>query len=93
MIGTFISNYFRRITENDVINSVVRDTVLYVEQVYKDTKGKDKLKKALERASLILMSKGIEITREELETTIESIVNEFQKLFEENMIQSGEINI
>lgn len=53
-----------------VINNVVK----YVEQVYKDLNGEEKLQKALETASLTLNEKGIKIGETELRTLVESAV-------------------
>lgn len=82
MIGTYVSNYLKKITENEIIDRVVDDTVLYVEQVFTDVKGQEKLNAAIQKASKLLNEKGINITGEELEVLIESSVNSFKEQFE-----------
>ena len=55
----------------------MNSTVQYVEQVYKDIHGEEKLAKAVERASQILNEQGIIVSVDELETLIEATVNGF----------------
>ena len=81
ILGTYITKYFREITRNETIDRVIEDSVLYVEQVYKDIHGKDKLKKGIKRATDLLNEKGITITEKEIETLIESCVKSFQNEF------------
>lgn len=61
-------------TKQDVVNS----TVKYVEQVYKDIHGAEKLEKAKEKALEWLNEKGITISDTELEILIEASVNSFK---------------
>ena len=57
--------------------SVAKTVVQFVEQVYKDIHGDEKLAKALEAASEMLTEKGITITDLELRMLIEAAVGEF----------------
>lgn len=61
---------------------VVESTVTYVQQVYGDLKGEEKLEKALETASDWLTSKGISVSDSELRVLIESAVYNMKKGFE-----------
>lgn len=61
---------------------VVESTVTYVQQVYGDLKGEEKLEKALETASDWLTSKGINVSDSELRVLIESAVYNMKKGFE-----------
>ena len=54
--------------------NIVNMTVEYVQQVYKELNGEEKLQKALEQASTLLMEKGINVSEVELRTLIESAV-------------------
>lgn len=63
--------------KQDVCRSVVR----FVEQVYTDLHGQEKLRAAMDRASQILATYGIYIAEDELQTRIESAVNEFNNSF------------
>ena len=61
---------------------VVESTVTYIQQVYGDLKGEEKLEKALETASEWLTSKGISVSDSELRVLIESAVYNMKKGFE-----------
>lgn len=61
---------------------VVERTVTYIQQVYGDLKGEEKLEKALETASGWLTSKGINVSDSELRVLIESAVYNMKKGFE-----------
>lgn len=59
---------------NEIAKQVVSDVVQFVQQVYEDLEGNEKLQKAIEQASEILTSKGITITDTEINMLIESAV-------------------
>lgn len=65
---------------------IAKSVVLFVEQVYKNLHGEEKLQKALERASKLLAEKGIKFSANEMETLIEAAVAEFNKAFEKKAI-------
>ena len=96
-VGTYVATRIKTLYTNKVndetTKKVIESTVKFVEQVYKDLDGTEKLKKAIEQASEILQSKGINITDAEINMLIESAVygmnqasktkdNEKQKLTE-----------
>lgn len=60
---------------------IVRTVVMGVEQMHHGLKGSDKLKKAMESASEMLLEKGIRITELELLMLIEAAVCEFNDAF------------
>ena len=64
-------------TKKDVAKLVVK----YVEQVYKDIHGEDKLMKALEAFSDMLAEKGIAISDLEMRVYLEAALAEFNKAF------------
>jgi hypothetical protein len=82
-VVTFIGTQAKRIYENFVNDKikkqVVEDTVKYVEQIYTDIKGEEKLNKAIEGATELLNEKGIEISEIELRILIESVCNSFKE--------------
>ena len=74
-IGVSIKNAYTKYVNTKTKKEIVKDTVNYVEQVFKDIHGKEKLEKAKERALEWLNEKGIKISETELEILIESAVN------------------
>lgn len=67
--------------KEDTKKEVARLVVKYVEQVYKDIHGEDKLMKALEAFSDMLAEKGIAISDLEMRVYLESALAEFNKAF------------
>lgn len=74
-------NLYRRFINSETKQSVVRSVVRFVEQVYIDLHGSEKLRMAMQRASLLLADYGIDISDQELITLIEAAVNEFNNTF------------
>lgn len=79
--GQYVKRLYNKYVDNETKKDVVNTTVQYVEQVYQDIHGEEKLEKALERASKLLQEKGITISNTELETLIESAVCGFNDGF------------
>lgn len=79
--GQYVKKLYNKYVDNETKKDVVYTTVQYVEQVYQDIHGEEKLEKALERASKLLQEKGITISNTELETLIESAVCGFNDGF------------
>lgn len=79
--GQYVKKLYNKYVDNETKKDVVNTTVQYVEQVYQDIHGEEKLEKALERASKLLQEKGITISNIELETLIESAVCGFNDGF------------
>lgn len=73
-LGNRLKNAYQEKVNNETAQAVVKDVVQFVEQVYTDLKGKEKLQKAIEQVSTILQSKGIKITETEIMMLIESAV-------------------
>lgn len=61
--------------------AVAASCVKFVEQVYKDLHGEEKLEKALEAASEMLAEKGIQCTELELRVLIEAALASFNDAF------------
>lgn len=77
VVGYQIKKAYNKYVDNQTKYDIVNSTVEYVEQVYKDIHGEEKLQKALDRASELLTNAGITVTTTELETLIEAAVNGF----------------
>ncbi len=73
-LGNRLKNAYQEKVNNETAQAVVKDVVQFVEQVYTDLHGKEKLQKAIEQVSTILQSKGIKITETEIMMLIESAV-------------------
>ena len=73
-IGTRLKKIYEEKVNTETAKTVVENAVRYVEQVYKDLHGKEKLEKAIEQVSQVLESKGITITDTEIYMLIESAV-------------------
>lgn len=73
-IGLKAKQVYTKYVDNQVKQDVVNSTVNYVEQVYKNIHGEEKLQKAKEKVTEILTEQGIKITDADLEMLIESAV-------------------
>ena len=80
-IGTQARNLYRKYITTEIKQAVCKTAVLFVEQVYKDIHGQEKLEKAMEKASELLEEYGITISETELVTMLESAVREFINSF------------
>ena len=74
VLGNKIRVAYEEEINTQIKKNVVKTTVEYVQQVWKDLEGEEKLKKAIEQATLILNEKGIPVSEVELRTLIESAV-------------------
>ena len=80
-LGKQARDLYRKYVTTEIKQSVCRTVVRFVEQVYTDLHGKEKLEAAMKRASLILADYGIQISDQELISIIEAAVNEFNNSF------------
>lgn len=87
-IGLTFRNWLRKwvSAETDRLDSetkakIARTVVAFVEQVWKDLHGQDKLLKALEKAKELLGKKGIAFDADEMMVLIEAAVAEFNEVF------------
>ena len=81
-LGVQAKNLYNKYVTTEIKQAVCRTAVRFVEQVYTDLHGREKLHKAMERASQILAtSYDIHISENELEAMLEAAVNEFNKSF------------
>lgn len=85
-LGAQAKGLYRKYVTTDIKQSVCRTAVRFVEQVYVDLHGPEKLQQAMARASAILEEYGIVISEMELVAMIEAAVNEFNNAFEKNAL-------
>ena len=81
-LGIVIKKLATKYLNDKTKKAVAKSAVQFVEQVYKDIHGEDKLAKALVAASEMLAEKDISITELELQVLIEAAVAEFNNAFE-----------
>ena len=74
-VGIAIKNKIAEKVDNETKKALITTTVKYVEQVFTDVHGKEKLDIALQKASELFKEKGINIGSTELEMMIEEVVN------------------
>ena len=79
-IGVKVKNIYEKYINDKTKKSVVESTVKYVEQIYSDLKGEEKLKKAQDNILTLLNEKGINITELEMNVLIEATCNSFKKI-------------
>ena len=91
-LGAQVKNLYKRFVTTEVKQAVCRTAVRFVEQVYRDIHGEEKLHVAMAKASELLAEYGIRISEDELIAMLEAAVNEFNKSFEINksLHQTGE---
>lgn len=83
-LGAQVRNIYRKYVTTEIKQNVIRTVVRFVEQVYKDIHGPEKLAQAMAKASEILEGYGITISESELVAMIEAAVNEFNDAFWRN---------
>ena len=80
-VGFVIKNLCTKYINDKTKAAVAKTAVQFVEQVYKDLHGEEKLNEALSAASEMLLEKGITVSELELRVLIEAAVAEFNKAF------------
>ena len=81
-LGLLAKKYFDKYFDSKEKRDVASSCVQFVEQVYKDLHGEEKLDKAIEAASEMLAQKGIVFTELELRVLIEAAVASFNDAFD-----------
>lgn len=79
--GVAFKKLYQKHVDDDTKRAIARTVVAFVEQVWRDIHGPEKLKKALETAAILLKKKGINFDAEEMEILIEAAVAEFNDAF------------
>ena len=80
-IGIVVKNLCTKYINDKRKAAVAKTAVLFVEQVYKDLHGEEKLNEALLAAAEMLAEKGITVSALELRVLIEAAVGEFNNAF------------
>lgn len=80
-VGIVVKNLCENYINDKTKRSVAKSAVQFVEQVYKELHGEDKLNTALSAASEMLAEKGITVSELEMRVLIEAAVGEFNEAF------------
>lgn len=80
-LGAQIKALYKKYVTTEIKQAVCRTAVRFVEQVYQDIHGPEKLAQAMAKASELLEGYGITITETELVAMLEAAVNEFNHAF------------
>ena len=83
-IGIVLKNLVKKYLDDKTKKAVAKSAVQFVEQVYKDLHGEDKLMAALSAAEEVLAEKGIIVTELEMRVLIEAAVAEFNEAFKKS---------
>lgn len=73
-IGVQLKKLYQEHIDTKMKEDIVKSTVQYVQQVYKDVSGEERLQEAVKTASDWLTSKGLKVSEAELRVLIESAV-------------------
>ena len=87
-LGLQAKNLYKKYVNTEVKQAVCATAVRFVEQVYKDIHGPEKLKMAMAKASEMLAAYGIEISDYELIAMLEAAVNEFNNNFNKKLAEN-----
>lgn len=80
-IGIVIKNLYTTYINNKTKQDVAKSVVKFVEQVYKDLHGEEKLDAALAAASEMLAENNITVSKLEMRVLIEAALAEFNEAF------------
>ena len=80
-LGYAAKKLYARHINDDTKRAVAKTVVWFVEQVWKELHGPEKLRKALETAEAMLLKKGIDWDADEMMVLIEAAVAEFNEAF------------
>jgi hypothetical protein len=81
-VGIVVKNLVTKYINDKTKRDVAKTAVQFVEQVYKDLHGEEKLGAAFAAASEMLLEKGIHVSELEMRVLLEAAVAEFNKAFE-----------
>ena len=79
--GVVMKNLATKYLNDDTKRTLAKTVVQFVEQVYKDLHGEDKLQAAMRTLSEQLAQKKIQVTEAEMKILIEAAVAEFNEAF------------
>lgn len=84
-IGIVIKNLYTKYINNKTKQDVAKSVVKFVEQVYKDLHGEEKLNAALVAASEMLAENNITVSELEMRVLIEAALAEFNEAFKKDV--------
>lgn len=84
-LGVKAKQLYTKYINTEMKMAICRTAVRFVEQVFRDIHGEEKLHEAMKKASELLAGYGITITEDELVTMIEAAVNEFSDNFNKKL--------
>lgn len=85
-LGVIAKQLFAKYIDTPTKQAVARTAAVFVEQIWKDIHGAEKLQKAMETAEILLKKKGIDFDAEEMKILIEAAVAEFNGAFAKPLI-------
>ena len=80
-LGVQAKNLYKKYVTTEIKQAVCRTVVRFVEQLYVDIHGEEKLRAAMAKASDLLAGYGIWISDDELIAMLEAAVNEFNSYY------------
>ena len=86
-IGIVVKNICTKYINDKTKQAVAKTAVQFVEQVYKDLHGEEKLAQALSATAEMLAEKGIAFSELEMRVLIEASVGEFNNAFNKNTVE------
>lgn len=86
-VGIALKHLVKKYLDDKTKLAVAKTAVKYVEQVFKDLHGEEKLQQALAAASDMLAEKSITVTDLELRVLIEAAVAEFNEAFKKPAVE------
>ena len=89
-VGIAMKKLFTKYVNDKTKRAVAKTAVQFVEQVYKDLHGEEKLNAAISAASEMLAEKDIHITELELRVLLEAAVGEFNNAFNKEVSVESE---
>ena len=88
-LGYVLKNLAKKYLDDNTKLTIATVCVQFVEQVYKNLHGEEKLHAALDRAAELMYEKGIKFSAIEMETLIEAAVAEFNEAFHKTAVEHG----
>ena len=89
-LGVVVKNLVTKYFNDKTKQSVAKTAVQFVEQVYKDLHGEEKLDQAFAAASEMLSEKGITVSDLEMRVLLEAAVAEFNNAFNKTTAKEEE---
>ena len=86
-LGIVIKNLYTKYINNKTKQDVAKSVVKFVEQVYKDLHGEEKLNAALAAATEMLAENDITVSELEMRVLIEAALAEFNNAFNKESVK------